>query len=73
MVTSTVDIDFKAEAKAKVIIIILAVATHRGDILAEVTHRIKGLAINTAETIYNNSLKSTTFVTRKAASLYNIF
>jgi hypothetical protein len=66
-----VDTDSKAKVEAEAIDIILTVATHRGGTLAKVTHRIKGLAIDTAETIYNNSLKSTISVIKKAASLYN--
>jgi hypothetical protein len=69
--TSTVDIDSEAEAEAETISIVLAVATHRGGTLTKVTYRIKGLAVDTAETTYNNSLKSTTFIIKKAAGLHN--
>jgi hypothetical protein len=69
--TSIVNIDFEAEAEVEAMSIILAIATHRGGTLAEVTYRIKGLAIDIAKTTHNNSLKSTISIIRKAASLYN--
>jgi hypothetical protein len=66
-----VDTDFEAKVGVEVISIILIVAIYKGGTLVEVTYRIKGLAINIAEIIYDNSLKSTISITRKAASLYN--
>jgi hypothetical protein len=71
MVTSIVDIDSEVEVEVEVMSIVLVIATYRGGTLVEVTYRIKDLAIDMAETIHDNSLKSTTFVIRKAASLYN--
>jgi hypothetical protein len=71
MVTSIVDINFKIKVEVEVINIVLVIATHKGSTLAEVTHRIKGSAIDIAETIYDNSLKSTTSITRKVTSLHN--
>jgi len=69
--TFTADIDFEAKAKAKAISTVLIVATHKGGTSAEVTHRIKGLAADTAETTHNNGLKNATSITKKAAGLYN--
>jgi hypothetical protein len=73
MATSIVDIDSVANSKAEVkaMTIILAAATHKEIIHIEVTLKTKGLIINTAATIYINSLENTTSTTRKAASLYN--
>jgi hypothetical protein len=73
IITSVVDIDSIANSKVEVEVmtIILIVATHREVIHMEVTLRTKGLVINTAATIYINSLESTTSTTRKATSLYN--
>jgi hypothetical protein len=71
IVTSTVDTDSKVKAEVEAISIVLTVATYRGGTLVEVTYRIKGLAVDMAETIHNNNLKSTTSITRKATSLYN--
>ena len=71
--TFTVNIDFEAEVEVEAMSTVLMVATYRGGTPAEVTYRIKGLAVNIAETTYNNGLRNATFVTRKAASLYNIF
>jgi hypothetical protein len=61
--------NFKAEAE--IITIVLAAATYRKIIYIEVTLKIKGLVIDTAVTIYINSLESATSAIRKAASLYN--
>jgi hypothetical protein len=69
--TFTVDTDSKAEVKAEAMIIVLAIATYRGGTLTEVTHGIKGLAIDTAKTTHDNNLKSTISIIRKAASLHN--
>jgi hypothetical protein len=75
VVTSIVDIDsiVNSKVEVEVITIILTVATYREVIYIEVTLKTKGLVINIAATIYINSLESTIFAIRKAASLYNIF
>jgi hypothetical protein len=67
----TIDMNSKVEVEVETISIVFTEVTYRGGTLAEVTYRIKGLAVDIAKTIYNNSLKSTTFIIRKAASLYN--
>ena len=61
--------NFKVEAEAMTTI--LTAATHREVIYIEVTLRVKGLVIDTAATIYANSLESTISTIRKAAGLYN--
>jgi hypothetical protein len=73
VVTSIIDMDFIANSKVEVeaMTIILVVATHEEVIYIEVTLRTKGLVIDTAATIYVNSLESAISTTRKAASLYN--
>lgn len=69
--TSTVDMDFEAEAEAEAMSIVLAVATHGEGTPAEVTHGIEGSAADIVETTHDNSLKSATSATRKAAGLHN--